>query len=722
MTQGPLCESDIEELTEICKAAHGLAEKRSSAPLDKKHIPVRDTALNVVTLTSITHHAGVNGLAPEQMIGFGPGLTIVYGDNAAGKSGYTRVLKRACRARGAEEILGNVLSGSAPGRPSATIQFKVGDREEPLAWNDQEVAQHPLGNVSVFDSHCAAVYLTEKTDVAFRPFALDLFDKLSDACESLRVALEKERAALETIANLPALPEGTAAHDLVSHITSLTKPDDVRKLATLSEEEKGRLKQLRDRIKDLKSDDPQKTARTLNLRAQRLDVLVSHLRKLERALGTLTVSALFDARDAVENAHNAAQAIRSTAFPPELLSGTGSDLWRALWEAARRFSTAEAYPQEHFPVTGEEARCLLCQQDLRTGSPDRLRCFEEFIQSTFQQELDRARSKYGSLLLTIENLLVSDEATDRTIEDLRLDAEELATSVERNLRNAHERRGLTLRSLKEGRPLPAELPHFDLDSDAVATHAQTLRDRATQVLEGVKEEVEKTLSKEIDGLAARETLANNVDVVLNEIERKKKLAAYQLCLQDTSTRGITQKSSDVTKATVTKRLASSFQEELGRLRFTHLEVELREAGGARGALYHKLVLKRAAGVELPRVVSEGEARTLSIAAFFAELSTSSDRCAILFDDPVSSLDHIWRENVARRLAEEAKTRQVIVFTHDIAFLVALVTCAEEIGAQCYHQYLRREVFGAGMSSQGIPWVAMKVKERIGVLKNNWQQG
>ena len=49
-------------------------------------------------------------------------------------------------------------------------------------------------------------------------------------------------------------------------------------------------------------------------------------------------------------------------------------------------------------------------------------------------------------------------------------------------------------------------------------------------------------------------------------------------------------------------------------------MNLQEAGGVRGTLYHKLVLKRATGVELPRVVSEGEARTLSIAAFFAELS------------------------------------------------------------------------------------------------------
>ncbi len=101
------------------------------------------------------------------------------------------------------------------------------------------------------------------------------------------------------------------------------------------------------------------------------------------------------------------------------------------------------------------------------------------------------------------------------------------------------------------------------------------------------------------------------------------------------------------------------------MHFRHVEVELQEAGGERGALYHKIILTRTPGIDVPKVVSEGEARCLSIAVFFAELSTTEDLSAILFDDPVSSLDHKWRSNVAKRFVEEAQSRQVIVFTHDI---------------------------------------------------------
>ena len=170
--------------------------------------------------------------------------------------------------------------------------------------------QHPHGSVSVFDSHCAAVYLREKTDVAFRPFALDLFDKLAKACEDVRAILEKERTLLEASGELPKLSEGTAAHEFVAHLTSLTKPDDARALGTLSEEETRRLGQLREQIKDLKSDDPQKTARALEPRAQRLDTLASHLTKIAGAL---------------------------------------DDAPGALWEAARRLSSEEAYPGRPFP-------------------------------------------------------------------------------------------------------------------------------------------------------------------------------------------------------------------------------------------------------------------------------------------------------------------------------------------------------------------------------------
>src|SRR5438067_9085152 len=138
VTQPQIEESDVSELTTICKATHGLAERVPTAPLQPQDIRSRRAQHSAVTLGSITHHSGVNALAKNQKLEFGLALTIVYGANAAGKSGFTRILKRACRARGAEEILGNVLSGSLPPPPSATITFNVGTKSQQLVWTDQK--------------------------------------------------------------------------------------------------------------------------------------------------------------------------------------------------------------------------------------------------------------------------------------------------------------------------------------------------------------------------------------------------------------------------------------------------------------------------------------------------------------------------------------------------------------------------------------------------------
>src|SRR5207245_1073399 len=95
-----LSDDDIRELSEMCKGAHGLAERREAVPLAKDHVPDRGCSSAQVTLVSIFHHRGVNALAEGQTLNFAPGLTVVYGDNAAGKTGYIRILKSACRARG----------------------------------------------------------------------------------------------------------------------------------------------------------------------------------------------------------------------------------------------------------------------------------------------------------------------------------------------------------------------------------------------------------------------------------------------------------------------------------------------------------------------------------------------------------------------------------------------------------------------------------------------
>lgn len=354
---GELSDDDVSALTELCKSAHGLAVRQETTPLAKEHVPSRTGGSAPVSLISIFHHRGVNALAEDQTLKFAPGLTVVYGDNGAGKTGYIRILKSACRARGQEHILGNVVSGTAPLAPVVAIKYKVGVEPEPREWAGSGEDEF-VSRVSVFDTQCAAVYLTEKTDVAFRPFGLDLFDKLVKACKAVRAKLEGEQRAL-TSNTLTAvqlqIPEGTTVAELLSSLSSLTNPDAVHALARLSPEEEARLALLERSLLDLQANDPEKLVRQLTLRTGRVQNLTRHLKEVEAAISAEAVAAVLNARTECHRKSAEAKRLREATFPVGMLAGTGSDPWTALWESARRFSQESAYPGKEFPVVGDGA-------------------------------------------------------------------------------------------------------------------------------------------------------------------------------------------------------------------------------------------------------------------------------------------------------------------------------------------------------------------------------
>jgi DNA repair ATPase RecN len=722
VVNGELSDDDIRELTEVCKGDHGLIEKVEIKPLAKEHVPERDGAVAAVSLDSIFHHKGVNALAEDQTLKFAPGLTIVYGDNGAGKTGYIRILKQACRARGQEEILGNVVSGVAPPKPVVNIKYKVGDETAVREWVGGD-ADEFISRVSVFDTQCAAVYLNERTDVAFLPFGLDLFDKLVKACRAVRSRLESEQRALNTNALAPIvaqIPPGTAAAKLVGNITSLTRPEAVRAVTRLSTEEEARLAFLEKSLQDLQANDPNKLVAQLNIRAGRVRALGEHLRALENSLSAAELAAVFNVRTDGRRKSEEAKRLREATFPQSLLPGTGGEQWKAMWESSRHFSEQQAYLEKAFPVTENGSKCVLCQQDLDHAAAHRLRQFEEFITSTTERELRQIRDEFARRRNAFTSLKTTTDAIEETIKELLLEHASKAEIISSAIAQSEKRRATIVAALTEDNDLPQDCAALASASGEVQSIAVEIDARIKSLRESANTEARKKMADEAQELRARVALGKHEQTILDEIENKKKIAAYGQCIDETKPTAITAKSSQVTKAVVSVRLKESFKNELKNLEFNHVEVELKEVGGAEGVFYHKLILTRNPGVEVPKIVSEGEQRCISIAAFFAELSTADDPSAIVFDDPVSSLDFEWRINVAKRLIEESKHRQVIVFTHDVVFLLALKQYAEESSIEPLDQHVRRQSKGAGVCADELPWVAMPVKGKIGFLKNRYQ--
>ncbi|MGE0434543.1 MAG: AAA family ATPase [Planctomycetota bacterium] len=716
-----LSDDDVADLVAICKAKQGLGKNPPKAnPLAQKHLRSEARQADAVVLKSVTHLQGVNALAESQTVTFGPALTVVYGPNGTGKSGYTRLLKKACRARGTEEILGNVYGGK-PLKPTAAFVFSAGDQEITHEWrSDDSDAQHEaLGRVSVFDSHSAAVYVKDKTDVAFRPFGLDLFDKLSALCETVKARLEQDRkASMAALGAMPSLPAGSTAAAAVGEITLMTDPAAIRQLGTLHDAERKRLNDLRATRAAAIEGNTDSAARATRLAIQRVGALRTHLERVEAALSPDVLIAARAAQAAAADAEKAAALWASKMQGVAVLPGTGTPEWTMMWGFARAFSMTHAYPGVEFPATASDCRCVLCQQELDRDGVKRLTAFRDAVALAMQQGLQQAGAQTATTAETLEAVEVESDL----VEDLKVEDQAVARKVSAFLTKLGERRDKVVAALTntgKGSAFPKlaalEPPLDELDKVVAALEA-----RLDSLTAAALPDEQKRQSAELAELEARDELGRHLDRVLAQIDALKQDAAYLKCIEETSTNAVTRKSTELTRKVVTSNLQDAFIGELQQLGFRHLEVELKSTG-SKGTLYHQLVLKRSPSSPLPRVVSEGEGRCIAMAAFLAELGIANDRSAILFDDPVSSLDHEWREGVARRLAAEAATRQVIVFTHDVAFLLALARFAETNGIECRNQHLRRASHGAGITSADLPWISSPVRERIGILRSRQQK-
>jgi hypothetical protein len=319
------------------------------------------------------------------------------------------------------------------------------------------------------------------------------------------------------------------------------------------------------------------------------------------------------------------------------------------------------------------------------------------------------------------NLTEELTAPDDLLAQLELTHQSCAAKIRSFLESAVKRRTDVSTALTtvnwSGIRLLNECPAADIEAIVTDLNTKSVEFERAKAPETLAE-----LKSQRDQLLARQKLGQRKADVLAEIGRLKRLTALAACLRDVDTTATSRKSTELTKSRVTKAICDSFKIELNGLGLAHLRVELVPTGSERGVMYHRVELKGRKSVSVQDIASEGEHRCVALAGFLAELATAPHKSALVFDDPVSSLDHIWRKSVARRLVLEAKDRQVIVFTHDLVFLLLLVEQSEKASVALTQAHLTRGPEGSsGVCNEGPPWLAMKVKSRIGALKAHWQQ-
>lgn len=715
-----LTADDQDDLLALLKLAHGIPDPkgRTPKPLTAEQIPApveKTTHIELLAMKDMRH---VNAIAENQRLPFGAsGMTVIYGDNGSGKSGYSRVLKRACRARDQSEAIhpnANLPAGKA-GVAQAAFEITVDGAAKDVQWMHGKAAPPELSSFAIFDSRCARAYLDSEDDFSYVPYGLDVFEALAKVCRQLKTALETEHAqnAVDLTAFAP-LQGDTAVGKLIQALSAKTTQAQIDALAVLKPEEPAQHAEL---DKSLKENNPKEKAAQLRLQARRVAAIATNATNKGALVDQAVVAKLRGLADSYRTAQ-AAAALAAKEFKEgeNLLPGTGGEAWRELFDAARKFAT-ESHPDKAFPELGADAPCPLCQQPLAEGAA-RLQRFEAFIQQEAEKTSQARRTALAAEYkpFAAHNLTLNfDDATHDEIKalDPQLAADAKAFESQLAVRQeaikaaviAHQWDGVA-------EALTSPAARLKALADKLNTEAETL-EKASD------ENARAALQKQFAELDARVRLSQIRDAMVAAVGKLGHQAKLTQCLSAVRTNAISLKASDMTEKVVSKELADALNREFKALGVGTLKVSL-QSRADRGKALHKLKLELPQSRSPGEILSEGEQRAVAIGSFLAEIGLSGGKGGIVFDDPVSSLDHRRRERVAKRLVGEAANRQVVILTHDIYFLCLLVDEAKLAGVTISTQSLVRRTEGFGIADPELPFEGRNASKRIGALKAQHQ--
>ena len=348
---------------------------------------------------------------------------------------------------------------------------------------------------------------------------------------------------------------------------------------------------------------------------------------------------------------------------------------------------------------------------------DRMARFEEFIQKDTERQAQEAEIARESARQALVAVVIGTRQLKANLQEVALQNADLARRTRRFMASCRLRRYSLLKAVDAGKPVAlmqvAANPAADL-----AQLEKGVRDYAAELKKSATAEERKKLELELAELGDRAMLGGMLQIVCDEVERLKTIHFLGECLGDTTTNTITKVSNDIADTVITPKLRDRFQEEIVKLAADKVRVEIVRSGGKYGSPQYQVRLFAKPDAKVQDILSEGEKTCVALAAFLTELATAVHKSALVFDDPVSSLDHRWRKQVATRLVEEAGQRQIIVFTHDLVFVNDLYDLGHEKNRAIRLFTVSRGQPGTGVVTEGMPWKAQRVEERIDNLEKD----
>ncbi len=663
-------------------------------------------------LSSIGDIEGINALSPRSPLSLGGNnLTVIYGLNGSGKSGYVRLLKHLCGARQPGELHPNVFSATAVAQ-KCQISYEKDGAAISHEWLPAAGPVSDLCGVDIFDTQCGRIYASSENEVTYEPPVLSFLSDLIAISEDISTRLAQMLAELPSSKpKLPQLYANTNSGKWFNGISSSTLSKQITQNCIWTETNETEINTLQTRLAE-KS--PADKAKKLRAQKKYLDDLIKKLEGSIEALSPESAQTLLKLKQEVTQKTSAAETAAKQVFQNAPLDGIGSEVWKQLWEKARQYSEQEAYKEITYPNTGEGARCTLCQQPLSAEAGDRLKTFENYVTGALETEATEAKNAYQKAIEALPDFPTEASLREKLSacgwDDIDVTGSLIAIFTTLNTRQnellkAEQMDGLSALpesaqwlELARVRAAGYETSALQFDLDAQGDNRNELQASYLEL------QAQKWTSQQQGTIVAE----RDRHLQINQLGEAKKL---------TNTNALSRKKGELAEVLITEAFVQSFNDELKRLGAGGLRVELVKTKVSKGRVLHKLRLCGAKGCGLEDVLSEGEFRIIALAAFFADVADKAGTTPFVFDDPISSLDQDYEEAVVKRLVQLAQTRQVIVFTHRLSLLGLIQDYGKKADNEPNLICVRQESWGAGEPGD-TPLFAKKPEKALNSLINN----
>lgn len=714
MTKEVLDDEDIKKCYQYLLEDSGIitpAPDRPSIVLPSLDLNGADTPKTKISLDKIENLKDVNAIDGSCVLEFGKNLTIIYGDNGAGKSGIGRLLSNACLSRKPRKLLPNARTVSYPAT-KASADFHISDCTGSSVINYALGQTHDaLKSFSVFDHECALIHLNSENKVEFVPSKIKIFDEVFKSILNIEAKLQADIDSKKQDNPAEGIFTGTSTItnflNLLSHETTDEKIDETLKFTSsdktlLAEKKKLVAKKLKQDVtkqkKELTDD-----CNDLGVYKNNLEIKGSCLSEAKAKTTNALIKEIKEKKEIADK-------LSIKNFDFSSFKNIGSPEWKSLILAAQKL-----YEKETASNNGiQPSHCVLCRQILTETEKTLFNNYWDFLKSTAETELASAKQKLKTSIEDLQRINTSWPAfldSEVAIKILTRDIPEDLEKIKKSFETLNNEIMDWIDKIGKEQNVVYTDPKIDLKSIDELVEKKKKTETA---LVDPKPEI-NILNGEIAFLEQKQQASG----IIKKIKKYVAWLRWQKIIDSINlptVRGnTTRKKTEIMGELVISQYVDFFNTETEELDCNFgLKVE---SHGRDATTVKELKLEFARGYNPSDILSEGEQTVSALADFLTESKLDKNNSGIIFDDPVTSLDHERRSTIAKRLVKEAKERQVIVLTHDIVFLLDLQFYADSESVGHVSVSMRKNGDKVGLIKPELPWIALDVKKKVGYLKN-----